>query len=335
MNLAKTWKALEQETGIAGLSGRVQRRIMPEGHRNVFLGLEVPNGNRMLIIRVSAHSLPGQQHNLPDSYGLTVRTAGRDTQTGEAEVEVILTDARHQDIFNLLVRDLVEAAEQPQDEKIGVARMLSRLSDWQHLLRRLSVPGMSADNQRGLWGELWVMRTVIAPVLGIGNAISAWTGPTGTDQDFQMGSVCVEVKTSAAHVLDHVIISSERQLEVPEGVSLVLIGLALDTRIGHGETLPTLVQTVRERAAESGFLALLDDRLECYGYRTTDSSLYSENGYSVGSFESFCVGPEFPKLISRDLPTGINDVLYRISLASCHPHRMNTQNLTELLRSAP
>ena len=60
LNLAETWRLLEEDGGIAGVSGRVQRRIMPAGRRNVFLGLEMPAGNRMLILRVSASSLHGQ-----------------------------------------------------------------------------------------------------------------------------------------------------------------------------------------------------------------------------------------------------------------------------------
>ena len=334
MNLAETWNLLEQEIRNTGLSGRVQRRIQPEGRRNVFLGLEMPAGYRMLIIRVSADSLPGQ-HNPPDSHGLIVRMERRVSQVGESEVEVVLTDAQHQDIFDLLVRDLVEAAEQSQDERNGVGRMLSRLSEWQLLLRRLSTQGMSAEIQRGLWGELWVIRKVIAPVLGIREAVSTWTGPARADQDFQMGPVCVEIKTSTAHVLDRVPISSERQLEVPDGVDLVLIGLALDARIGHGETLSDVVDAVRKDATGAGCLGLLDDRLERYGYRSADASLYEENGYSVRSFEPFRVGPEFPKLISSHLPTGINDVRYWVSLASCQSHRMDRRSLTELLRSLP
>ena len=71
MNLAETWRLLEEDSGIAGVSGRVQRRIMPAGRRNVFLGLEMPAGNRMLILRVSASSLHGQP-DPPASRGLTV-----------------------------------------------------------------------------------------------------------------------------------------------------------------------------------------------------------------------------------------------------------------------
>ena len=105
MNLGETWRLLEEDSGIAGVSGRVQRRIMPAGRRNVFLGLEMPAENRMLILRVSASSLHGQP-NPPASRGLTVRMDNRDAAGGEAEVELVLvlSDAQHRDIFDLLVR---------------------------------------------------------------------------------------------------------------------------------------------------------------------------------------------------------------------------------------
>ena len=233
------------------------------------------------------------------------------------------------------MRDLVEAAEQPGDEGVGVTRLLARLSDWQQLLRRLSPRGLSDEGQRGLWGELWTLREVVAPALGMRDAVNAWRGPMGSDQDFQMGTICMEVKTSAAHDLDRVPIASERQLEVPEDVVLVLVGLSLDTRVRHGETLPDMIRAVRAAAAEAGCLSLLDDRLERCGYGVEDANLYGETGYSVRSFEPFRVGAGFPRLVSTDLPVGVSDVRYRISLASCGPHRMSELNLDELLRDLP
>ena len=334
MNLAETWRLLEEDLGIDGVSGRVQRRILPEGRRNVFLGLEMPSGNRMLILRVSADSLQGQP-DPPVSRGLNVRMENRGVLGGGAELELVLTDAQHHDIFDLLVRDLVEAAEQPWDEGVGVTRLLARLSDWQHLLRRLSPSGLSAEGQRGLWGELWVLREVVTPALGLQNAVNAWRGPMGADQDFQMGAICVEVKTSAAHTLDRVPISSERQLEVPEDVILILVGLSLDARVGHGETLADMIRAIRTAAAEAGCLSHLDDRLERSGYGVEDADLHKEIGYLVRSFEPFRVGSDFPKLVSTGLPAGVSDVRYRVSLAACLPHCMSEQSLNELLRDCP
>ena len=334
MNLAETWGLLEDEGGTVGLSGRIQRRIIPEGRRNVFLGLEVPSGNRMLILRVSSNSLLGQS-TPPDSRGLTVRTNNRDDPSGSTDVELVLTNTQHRDIFDLLVRDLVEAAEQPEDEAAGVVRLLARLSNWQQLLRRLSPRGLSDEAQLGLWGELWVLRDVLAPAIGIGDAISAWRGPLGDDQDFQMGAVCMEVKTSAAHGLDRIPIASERQLEVPEDVVLVLVGLSVDARVGHGETLGDMIRVVRAAAAEAGRLSMLDDRLETIGCGIEDGHTHGEMGYSVRSLAPFRVGPGFPRLVSADLPVGISDVRYLISLASCRSHMMSEQDLNELLGDIP
>ena len=334
MNLPETWGYLEDDIGTAGVSGRVQRRILPRGRRNVFLGLEVPSGNRMLILRVSTVSLAGVP--MPsDSGGLVLRLSHRRDPGAETDVELMLTDAHHRDIFDLLVRDLVEAAEHPEDEAVGVSRLLARLSEWQQLLRRLSPEGISPEAQLGVWGELWVLREVLAPTIGVRDAISAWRGPTGADQDFQMGGVCMEVKTSAAHSLDRIPVASERQLEVPEDVVLVLVGLSVDARIGHGETLGEMIRVVRSAAAVAGCLSLLDDRLEGSGCGAGDAGLHGDMGYSVRSSAHFLVGPGFPKLVSTDLPVGVSDVRYRISLASCRSHMMGAEALRELLKDIP
>ena len=334
MNLTETWGYLEDDIGTAGVSGRVQRRILPRGRRNVFLALEMPSGNRMLIVRVSSGSLAGVPVP-PDSGGLVLRLSHRGDPGAETDVELMLTDGQHRDIFDLLVRDLVEAAEQPDDEALGVARLLARLSEWQQLLRRLSPRGLSSDAQLGVWGELWVLREVLAPSIGIRDAITAWRGPLEADQDFQMGAVCMEVKTSAAHSLDGIPVASERQLEVPEDVVLVLVGLSVDARIGHGETLNEMIRVVRSAATGAGCLSMLDERLESIGCCAEDAQLHDEMGYSVRSSALFLVGPGFPRLVSTDLPVGVSDVRYRIALASCRSHMMSAEALRELLRDIP
>ena len=331
MNLAEVWQRLEEDTRISEVSGRVQRRIGPTGRRDFFLGLEMPSRNRMLILRVSAGSAEGQP-DVPDSRGLMVRMAPRNAESQETEVELVLTDSQHRDIFDMLVRDLVDAAEQPRDEGAGLTRFLARLSDWQQLLRRLAPRGMTQEAQRGLWGELWILREVVAPVTGMTDAVHAWRGPLGADQDFQLGSTCIEVKTSTAHTMDHLPIASERQLEVPEDVALLLIGLSLDSRAGHGQTLPEMVGMARAAASESGCLHLLDDRLELCGYRVDDAGLYAEMGYGVRSFHPLRVGDGFPRIVSADLAAGIKDVHYSVSMAACGPHRMDDQQPAEILR---
>ena len=331
MNLADVWERLEEDTRIAEATGRMQRRIVPAGRRNFFLGLEMPSRNRMLILRISANSVEGQP-DVPDSRGLIVRVARRQAASREAEVELVLTDSEHGDIFDLLVRDLVDAAEQPEDEGAGLTRFLARLSNWQQLLRRLGPRGLTREGQQGLWGELWVLRDVVAPVTGLNEALNGWRGPLGADQDFQLGATCIEVKTSSAGSLERLRISSERQLDVPVDVTLFLVALSLDCRVGHGESLPEMVRAVRSTASESGCLHVLDDRLELSGYRNEDADLYSETGYAVRSFHPFRVAEGFPRIVSGDLQNGVGEVHYSISAASCGPFQMDVQRPGQFLQ---
>lgn len=331
MNLSEVWEGLEEETRTGGVSGRLQRRIEPEGRRDFFPGLDLPSRNRMLIIRVAASSAEGQP-TISDSMGLIVRSISRGFDGDQVEIELVLTDSQHSDIFDLLIRDLVEAAEEPQDERAGLTRFLSRLSDWQQLLRRLAPRGLAREAQQGLWGELWVLREVVAPVVGMAEAVRAWRGPLGADQDFQMGDINVEVKTSTAHALERIAISSERQLEVPDGVVLVLMAMSLDARVGYGETLPDMVKHSKDAASVFGCLGLLDERLVLSGYEAQDEHLYSEIGYSVRSFHPFQVGGRFPMIASSDLRAGVGDVRYSISTHACGPYKMPVERPGDVLR---
>ena len=331
MNLPEVWTQLEEDPRLSGNAGRAQRRIVPASRWDFFLGLKMPSRRRMLIMRVSSDAVDASPE-VPDSRGLAVRMLTRDPGACETEIEIVLLDNSHRDIFDSLIEDLVQASEGATNERTGVSQFLSRLSNWQELLRRLAPGGLSRVGQQGLWGELCVLREVIAPVTGVTGAVGGWRGPLGGDQDFQIGNVAVEVKTSVQNSFDNLSIASERQLEVPEDVELVLIALSLDGRSGHGETLPDMVGDVRTVASESGCLHVLNDRLETLGYYDDDAHLYTELGYTVREESFLRVSKGFPRITSGDLPTGVSGLTYSVSMASCGPYRTSRQNLREMLK---
>ncbi len=252
-----------------------------------------------------------------------------------AEVELVLTDQQHQDIFDLLIEDLVDAAGQSEDERAGVGRFLARLTDWQRLLMRLASGAISRENQQGLWGELWVLREVVGQAVGLATGVRAWQGPLGADQDFQLPGAALEVKTSTAHAFDHLMIANERQLDVVPSISLAVIALDLDARPSHGETLSDMVRESRSVAADAGCLNLLDDRLALFGYKNEDVDCYAEVGYTVRSRLQFAIQAGFPRVIPADLRPGVSDVRYSIAIAACAPFRIGNGELGELLRRTP
>ena len=281
-------------------------------------------------MRVAADAV-GTSPEVPDSRGLAVRFSPRDAEALETEIELILLDNSHRDIFDSLIGDLVQSSEEAPSEGAGVRRFLSRLSNWQELLRRLAPGGLSRIGQQGLWGELWALRELIAPVTGGVGAVSAWRGPLGDDQDFQIENTAAEVKTSVQNSFDTLAIASERQLEVPDDVALVLIALSLDARAGHGETLPDIVADVRTVASESGCLHVLNERLEALGYFDDDTHLYADIGYMVREEFLFRVTGDFPRITSNGLAAGLSGVSYSVSMASCGPYQVGRNKLRDLL----
>ena len=103
MNLAEVWSHLEDDHRSGQGYGRMQRRIIPESRRDFFLALELPSRNRMLILRAAPASVAGQA-SIPESRGLRVGIRERGYDPPAAEVELILTDPQHRDIFDLLIR---------------------------------------------------------------------------------------------------------------------------------------------------------------------------------------------------------------------------------------
>ncbi len=334
MNLTEVWTHLEEDHRSGPGTGRMQRRIMPERRRDFFLGLELPSRNRMLILRTSPASVAGQVP-VPESRGLRVRMRDRETDPPTAEVELVLTDQQHRDIFDLLIEDLVDAAEQPEDERAGVGRFLARLTDWQRLLMRLAPGMLSRENQQGLWGELWTLRDVAGPAVGFTAAVRAWRGPLGADQDLQFPGAALEVKTSTAHAFECLVIASERQLDVAQDIALALIALSLDARPDHGETLSEMVRAIRSVAADAGCLQLLEERLALFGYRHEDADSYTDIGYTVRSRLQFRVKNDFPRVVPGDLRPGVSEVRYSVAVSACAQFEISEEALGALLRGGP
>ena len=332
MNLPEIWGHLEDDYRSGLTTGRLQRRIVPASRRDFFLGLELPARNRMLVFRTSPISIAGAIP-VPDSRGLVVRISNRETDPPTAEIELILTDQTQDDIFDLLIEDLVVAAEQAEDEKTAVGRFLARLADWQRLMMRLATRGLNRESQQGLWGELWTLRNVVNDAVGFADAVNGWLGPTGANQDFQLPGAALEVKTSTANTLDRIFIASESQLEAPSGISLALIALSLDARPGHGETLLDAVRHTRSLANTAGCRQLFDDRLDHSGYNDEDEETYVGIGYTIRSRVQFHVRGGFPRIVPVDLRDGVAEVAYSVSVLACAQFEVTETDLQDLLRN--
>ena len=242
------------------------------------------------------------------------------------EFSIYLLEKSHSDIFRALCADLMTATNQLRrsDDHAGVEIMLARLRRWRELLKVRRDKRLSDAQVIGLFGELLLLRDIFLKNLPPLEAVAAWRGPHGDEQDFLFGDWLIELKTQLSSADSKLQISSENQLDSKSGRILICHQkLGIESKeAGKARTLNSLVTEVDELlggndvGARDRFLATLIE----YGYAKLPE--YEANTWVLNKRGYFRVGDGFPRITSADLPPGVEAVQYSIKLESCEGFRV-------------
>ncbi len=330
MKIEETWNILESE-GAEVTSGYLNRRILPESMRDLNLAIEKPSGTRMLMIYVDRLSIE-KGLVFPGSSGFEVRRmifAGDD----RIALQLVLANRRFKDIFTVLVQDIAENIAYIPVESDAVLTLANRLKRWQLFLEKHEPEGLSDEAQHGLYGELWFLRQVILPNIGL-RSVCYWLGPEAANQDFNFEGCAVEVKTTVTQNPQKLSISNENQLDETTLNALFLMHLRLDIRKG-GETLPKMVESLR--VVLEGALSskdLFEKRLFQAGYLDVHALKYDETVYMHRNNTYFKVEQSFPRIVPTDLKQGVMQVRYGIELIACRPYAIAESEVIQLINTA-
>jgi hypothetical protein len=330
MTIETQWTTLESEAGgLANDAWRLRLARPISGHP---LFAAVSGGRRALLLRVSASAIPPRS-DWPACTGLDVLAISLD---GHAYLGVMLKEARFADVFAALAEDLARRIDAADAGPTAVVEVfLGQLRRWQRFLAS-KVEGLSPAEQRGLWGEIHLLQTLLLPVLGPAAALAGWTGPEGAHQDFQYDSAWVEVKTTLTKQPQAVRITSERQLDDTHGPALFLHVFALESHAAGADTLPARVDSMRAALVSTpAAREVFEDALLAVGYRDLDAPRYAAPGYAVRRADTFLVASGFPRIVEGPLPVGVGDVSYALDLAACSPFATTTEALLGVLANQP
>jgi hypothetical protein len=270
-----------------------------------------PGGNQGLMIEGPGEQRPAAAR-IPKSRGVRLIHEVTSSIPRRTILRVMLEDSRLLEIFAILSADLVDAVRSEASPTAALRRCIDRLSMWQGLFERLPAEGLSEEAQRGLFGELAVLEEIVLGALAPLEAVSAWTGPDPSNQDFVHAGVALEVKTSLAKRHARLAIANERQLDERPHRLLLLVYVRLDESVAEGLTLPALVERCRARVRDDIAAArLLDDRLVAAGYLDVHAELY-RSSWQSSTIRFFGVRDDFPRLTDANLPAGVGDIRYSI-----------------------
>lgn len=276
-----------------------------------YIGRETSGARLLLLVT------PERPSHLPDLRTIRIQTLKRDD--GAWSLLFSLKEDALSSVFALLCEDLIGSSKPIGDSKRAFGYVLKRLSSWRRLMERDGNSLLTPSEIRGLSGELWFLIGAMLNKFGKLEAVQAWTGPDGADQDFQLSGRAWEIKTIRPDA-ENVQIASENQLfSGVRSIDLVVICLnEVDEKDTETFTLNELVAGLRRQLADDiGALDLFEERLLSARYLARTE--YDRPVFKVVSNRFFSVDDGFPRVIPSGLPEGVKHVRYELLIGACKP----------------
>lgn len=295
------------------------RRVSPDYRWDFFWGKDFA-GKCLLVLAHNAVAAPVGK--LPRPRGLGVElTAPAD---GRRALILKLLDTSQRDIFLKLARDIIAAVEEQPSEPEAVAVALARTWRWHHLLKGGGGGKLGEEEQKGLIGELLVLKRHLLTTMPPIAAIEAWKGPLGSPKDFEIGRLAIEAKARRGSSVPFIKISSEHQLDGSGCDCLLLHVVELDRVDAEADaptavSIPVLASQIRQliRAEDQTALELFAASLTSSG--VTDEELYETDLWIEGRSRIFEVREGFPMIAPGTTASGVRSVQYAIDLVACEP----------------
>ena len=292
------------------------RRVDPEHPLDFFCGKDY-QGNYIFTFRgnIAGETLPKPTRLA----GINITLV--ECENGIWELYMRLLDASQVDIFKALCSNLMSATRSlnRNQDSAGIQIILTRLQRWQELLKARKEKLLSKSQIIGLFGELIFIKEILLRLLSPMDAIMAWRGPYGDEQDFLIGKWMVEIKTQLSSSDRKLQITSVDQLDISSGQIMIChqtLGVA-DAKDNSAHSLNTLVDEIMGTFLpdHSDVVDMLQAILIEFGYIQREE--YDDSRWILNERVYYNVTEEFPALRASILPIGIEDVRYSIKVESC------------------
>lgn len=328
--MSAVWSTIESEARRE--PGWHVRKISKGPIHDLQAGRRMPSGAVGLLYELDAGAVPiGTEW--PDGKGFRteVRTLA-DGPAGRIRVSLELTGPQYRDVFAALCGDIAAVVAAESTSSAGFGAFLRRLHAWQKFMQLHSELGLSAESVRGLFAEIHVIESLLAPMLGDASAIDAWQGRHGL-HDFLRSGHALEIKSST--VTDDPVIRISRLDQFDETLvsSLHLCHVPLQEDGANGTNLPEVVSRLRGRlACHPSARQRFDDLLVAAGYHDIRASAYAEPRFRPGALQLYRICEGFPRFRRHEVPEGIIAARYSVRLATCADWASELDSLEAVFR---
>lgn len=278
-------------------------------------GIVYPGGEETLLIGFNSDVVP-KKADLPEGAGFRVEVSSEAFAPAFGRwLCLTRQNGAGRDLFVQMAADVVAAVatagERSETSLLGLT--LTRIRAWQDFMRRPRSGVLPPEEETGLAGELTVLCRLIEGGASPAGVIGAWNGPAGGLQDFQTGTLGLEVKTTLSVTGFPARISSLEQLDELAGRPVLLAAVRLCLQ-EDGLALPGLVERARGlMGTDSRALAMLERALLLAGYLDDVASEYVRRFHCV-EIRVFDVDEAFPRLVRSAVRPEIRAAAYDIDI---------------------
>jgi hypothetical protein len=245
---------------------------------------------------------------------------------------LLLQEPALTDVFSLFVDDLVQHLVIAQTPTEAASVVYIRFEHWQQLFARFASDVIGLERQRGLFGELTILKELLDRHADAPEIWDCWRGPFSANHDFSMSGTALEVKTSvASQPVMH--ISNEVQLDLIGWQAVVLCLVHLNEVRGGTHTLTGLIHELLERSRlRPAINSTLRSKLLKVDVGPQHYDLFTEQGYVVRNIQCYQVTDDFPAIRRSALSNAIGKVTYELLPSACTNHGMDLANALDLFR---
>lgn len=315
MKINQIWEKLANDKSLT--SGLLFRRYSGTIKPDVYISMQYPEKFLCIYIAINKKS----EVNISNFSKLQEIQVDLFSSPNEINKNILifkLLNFEHRDIFAVLCEDLIESIADETNEKKIILEVLNRFEKWKSLFNKLSLNGLTPEEQRGLFGELYFLRKFLLSYNDYLSVINSWTGTEKQIRDFQSSSWAVEVKSTKGNNHQKIQISSERQLDTTNLEDLFLYHISLEQQQNSGESLNDIIDSIVV-IVRTDTIALNKFKTKIFeaGYFDLQRNLYNSTGYHIRQDIFYKVENDFPRIEENDIRTGVGDVKYSIIISQC------------------
>lgn len=300
----------------------------------ILIGIDLLNLQRRIYIDITSENWDEDQLNsFPKWRGIEI---GQEyfSQIGPLKEKNFLVISQivedSEEIFERVLQNLVDHIL--IDEELPFYTVIYEVLDrWHNFFKRKWDTKLTLEEEMGLFGELYYINRWLEfypqepPLI-----IKDWKGPLKNRIDFVSKNCGVEIKTVAPKIRDEIKISNEMQLELnPVIDKLFLYVLKVEANGSTGKSLRNMIETIEEQLINRA-PSLAVKFMDLLQSISVTGEEYDKNYFFVHEELAFDAAEEFPKLTSKNLPTGITNVSYSIDLSHCNSFEVPLEDVFNL-----